>query len=171
MSAIDTIGPECKEGLRFAHDQFLLLSGTKPSSDKSVISIFFIFLCSLFNRSHKARSRFLSTLVVWGFEHKPSCMHTNHVNCIHVEFLLNQHPYNVYLLSAFNTSFTDGFLCKSIGHFPDQNDCRRFYGCYTWIIGKDAIQYTCPSNAPFFHAKDEECRNITSGGMVYYNIT
>lgn len=97
-------------------------------------------------------------------------MHTNHVNCVHVEFLLNQHPYNVYLLSAFNTSFTDGFLCKSIGNFPDQNDCRKFYSCYTWIIGKNAIQYTCPSNAPFFHAKDEECRNITSGGMVYHLI-
>ncbi|KAJ7330241.1 hypothetical protein OS493_022765 [Desmophyllum pertusum] len=54
----------------------------------------------------------------------------------------------------------DGFLCKSKGYFPDQNDCRKFYGCY--VVGREAFPYTCPPDKPFYHATKEKCVNITS---------
>lgn len=46
----------------------------RKTVNKFVTSIFFI-ICN-------GQSRFLSTLVVWGVEHKLSPMHTNLVNCI-----------------------------------------------------------------------------------------
>lgn len=134
----------------------------RKTVNKSVTSVFFI-IC-------KVRSRFLSTLVVWGVEHKLSPKHTNLVNCI------NRIPcyisnYVMYIYFQHLTFFAESFHCNSTGDFPDQNDCRMFYSCYR--LGGNAFRYyryTCPSHIPFYHPKNKACRSI-GAGMLYYNIT
>jgi len=65
----------------------------------------------------------------------------------------------VCIIRRLGINTVDGVLCNSTGSFPDQNDCRKFYSCYR--IGTDAIDYTCPSDRPFYHAKKKACRSIS----------
>ncbi|KAL9984194.1 hypothetical protein ACROYT_G006465 [Oculina patagonica] len=87
---------------------------------------------------------------------------SKHIRAAFIVFLIK-----VCILRRDGISSVDGLLCtrSQVPYFlPDQNDCRKFYGCY--IVGKEAVLYNCPSDRPFYHATKGTCMNIASGDQT-----